>query len=200
MRIPSMVSSFYFLLIYYRLNKKGDAIMYGKVKETIEVYDDWYKIPGFSSYDIGKQTKYVRSHKHYRSDSHHIMKDSVALPDHNPSIQLTDDAGVSRYVKREFLYEKTFGMGYPLEPRGQEEIYMGGMMKPNRYMKGDVQPTPLDETYDTIDKKYGSPNDVVRFPTSYYDNTDDSAVELDFSKLSQPQMVKPFTYDYSLNK
>lgn len=170
-----------------------------KTKEVIEVYDEWYQIPGFSSYDIGKNTKYVRSHKHFKSDSHHIMKSSLALPNDNPSIQMTDDAGVSRWVKREFLYDKTFNMGYLLKPRNQEEVYKGGMVRTNRYMKGDVQLVDLNKTYADEVVKYGPEHTIERLPVSLVDQQEEGTFTLDFSKPYKPKMIKPFTYDYSLN-
>lgn len=199
MRIPAMVSSFYFLLIYYKLNKKGGKHMkfeFGETKEPREVYDEWRKIPGFSSYDIGRNTKYVRSHKHYKSDSHHIMKQSIASLEKNPSIQLTDDAGMSRLVSRDELYDLAFN-SEEYEERGQYEVYFGGMMKPNRYMKAAVQPVGTGH-YDRENIKYGPDDQIIRYPVSY--NPEDKFFTLNFSNSRDPIMVKPFTYDYSLNK
>ena len=36
--------------------------------------DEWYIIPGYTSYDINKITGDIRSHKHYKEDLYHIMK------------------------------------------------------------------------------------------------------------------------------
>lgn len=168
--------------------------MYGKTKEP-EVYDEWYKIPGFSSYDIGKNTKYVRSHKHYKSDSHHIMKQSKRPLDENPSIQLTDDAGMSRLVSRDELYDLAFN-SEGSEERGQYEVYFGGMVKPNRYMKAAVQPVYTGK-YDRENIKYGPDELILRYPVSW--DVNDKFYTLNFSNPESPIMIKPFTYDYSKN-
>lgn len=168
--------------------------MYKKIKEP-EVYDEWYKIPGFSSYDIGKNTKYVRSHKHYKSDSHHIMKHSIAPLNLNPSIQLTDDAGMSRLISREKLYDLALNSG-KCKKRGQYDVYSGGMVKPNRYMKAAVQPV-YTGNYDRENIKYGPAEYIVRYPVSY--DADDKFYTLNFSNPGDPKMIKPFTYDYSKN-
>lgn len=144
--------------------------------EKERVVDDWYIIPGFSSYDIGYNTKYIRSHKHFKRDSHHIMKQSKRPINENPSVLLTDDAGVSRHIKRQFLYDKTFNMGYPLEKRNQNDVYLGGMKKYNRYMKGDVQLLKgvnyVDENdrygYNTIEPNFHIYNPIIPTTNEYY--------------------------------
>lgn len=168
--------------------------MYRNFKEP-EIYDEWYKIPGFSSYDIGKNTKYVRSHKHYKSDSHHIMKNSKAPLNSNPVIQLTDDAGMARLITRNELYDLAFNSG-ECEERGQYEVYLGGMVKPNRYMKAAIQPVYTGK-YDRENIKYGPDNLILRYPVSY--NANDKFYTLNFSNPGDPKMIKPFTYDYSKN-
>lgn len=166
-----------------------------QTKETTMVNDEWYKIPGFSSYDIGKHTKYIRSHKHYKRDYHHIMKQSIEQFDENPKILLTDDAGISRKVDREFLYNKTFNMGFELVKRPENEIYMGGMNTINRYRKSTIQPVNLDINFPT-ENNYAYTTSGL----SPIIQLDDNNYTLDFSCPISTKLVKPFTYDYSLNK
>ena len=40
---------------------------------------EWYRIPGFSSYEISKHTKLVRSMKHHKKHPFHIMKESKEM-------------------------------------------------------------------------------------------------------------------------
>lgn len=104
------------------------------------------------------------------------MKQSKRPINENPSVLLTDDAGVSRHIKRQFLYDKTFNMGYPLEKRNQNDVYLGGMKKYNRYMKGDVQLLKgvnyVDENdrygYNTIEPNFHIYNPIIPTTNEYY--------------------------------
>ena len=94
---------------------------------------NWYKIPGFSAYDINYFTKEIRSCKHYKA-GFHIMQviDSGA-------VKLIDDHGVRRYIKVDSVYDITFNHGNKLEPRGDQDMYCGGMTRINSPKASSVQ-------------------------------------------------------------
>ena len=168
--------------------------------EKDHVYDEWYVIPGFSSYDIGYNTKYIRSHKHFKKDSHHIMKQSIEPYGANPPVLLTDDAGISKEIKRQFLYDKTFNMGYPLVKRNQNDVYVGGMKKYNRYMKGDVQ-LLKDVTYANEENRYGY-NTVETDFSAYIPNIADIDYTIPtFGVVTDDRgFIIPFTVNCTENK
>lgn len=105
----------------------------------------WYVIPGYCSYEINIETQEVRSNKHFRADSHHIMK----VYD-DGTVRITDDFGVRRSITPEELYDITFNQGYELKPRAGEDVYCGGMAKVNRNMIGNLN--ILDGTYYAIEE------------------------------------------------
>lgn len=95
---------------------------------------NWYKIPGFASYDINFYTKEVRSCKHYNT-GFHIMKQS-----NTGAVTVVDDYGNRKYIKVDELYDITFNQGNTLEPRGEYDMYCGGMQRVNRRKPGQVKP------------------------------------------------------------
>lgn len=86
---------------------------------------NWYKIPGFGSYDINYYDKTVRSCKHFNI-GFHIMKET------NGKVTIVDDYGNSKRMSVEDLYNLTFNSGVKLEPRGEYDMYCGGMQRVNR--------------------------------------------------------------------
>ena len=95
---------------------------------------NWYKIPGFSSYDINYYTKEVRSCKHFNS-GFHIMKKS-----NTGCVTIVDNYGIRKYISVDDLYDITFNQGNKLEPRGDLEMYCGGMQRINRRKEGQIKP------------------------------------------------------------
>lgn len=87
---------------------------------------EWYEIYGHRFYDINVNTGEIRSHKHFKSDPHHIMKVR------NGYVTVTDDYGKSHRVSPKDLYIQTFNMGHKLVPMGSEELNAGGMQHLNR--------------------------------------------------------------------
>lgn len=176
------------------------------------MYDnEWYKIPGYTSYDINRITKDIRSHKHYKEDLYHIMK----VYEGNVIIA-TDDAGVSRRAKVEELYDRTFNRGYPLYKRETGEVYKSGMLKEMRYMMGDVNYT--NNSYTPEIDKYQETGEIRRvnlypgkekttpidlpYKNIVSEQYNDGSITLDFSKITssnKPKMVKLFTINLSKN-
>lgn len=105
---------------------------------------NWYTIPGFTSYEINIHNKQVRSNKHYKKDSHHIMKVYG-----NNTIKIVDDFGKPTRVNVDDLYELTFNSGYKLNPRGDDEVYISGMYKGMRNSIAEVV-AKKDEEYVTL--------------------------------------------------
>lgn len=96
---------------------------------------NWYSIPGFSSYDINYNTGEIRSCKHFNT-GFHIMKVT------NDKVTLVDDKGNSKRMKVKDLYNITFNMGNKLEPRGEYDMYCGGMKRVNRKKEGSKYAEP----------------------------------------------------------
>lgn len=109
----------------------------------------WYKIPGFPSYDINYFTHQIRSCKHFNT-GFHIMKEK------NGKVRLVDDCGVSKTLRVIDLYTLTFASGHPLEPRGEFEMYTGGMKKINRRSVYEA-PSSNDESSDGKPKYIWTP-------------------------------------------
>lgn len=95
---------------------------------------NWYKIPGFSSYDINYNTLEIRSCKHFNT-GFHIMKVTSG------KVNLVDDKGNSQRITVSDVFNRTFNMGYPLEPRGEYDMYCSGMQRINRKKKGSKYDT-----------------------------------------------------------
>lgn len=93
---------------------------------------EWYVVPGFSWYDININTKEIRSHKHYKSDAFHIMKNN------NGRVRIVDDYGQSRSMKVKYLYDLTFNSSKELQPASENVSRAGGMFKVNRNMDSNV--------------------------------------------------------------
>lgn len=93
-------------------------------------YYKWFIIPGFSFYEINIDTKEVRSNKHWKSDSHHIIK--ASSENSRYKFVLTDDYGKKQTKNAEELYELTFNSGHKLQFRPELWQSMGGMTKFNR--------------------------------------------------------------------
>lgn len=89
----------------------------------------WFIIPGFSFYEININTREVRSNKHYKNDSHHIMKGSKTR---GGSTVIVDDYGIPRRVLVDYLYDLTFNSGHKLQFRADVWQPTGGMLKFNR--------------------------------------------------------------------
>lgn len=87
----------------------------------------WFIIPGFSFYDINVNTKEVRSNKHWKSDSHHIMKEYD-----DGCVVIVDDYGESRRMDVDELYDLTFNSDHKLRFRANSWQSTGGMLKFNR--------------------------------------------------------------------
>lgn len=87
---------------------------------------EWYEIYGYRFYDINIYTKAVRSHKHFKADPFHYMKQTAGY------VTITDDYGKSKRVKVDDLYIQTFNMGHPIHPTGENALCAGGMLKVNR--------------------------------------------------------------------
>lgn len=94
----------------------------------------WYKIPGFASYDINYATKEIRSCKHFNS-GFHIMKVSKS-----GTVRLVDDYGNPKNIRVDEVIDIAFNQGHKLEPRGEYEMYCGGMQRINRRKEGQVKP------------------------------------------------------------
>lgn len=96
----------------------------------------WYKIPGFASYDINYQTGEVRSCKHFNT-GFHIMKQ-----DKKKRVTIVDDYGNPQKISIDDIFELTFNSGNALEPRGEWDMYCGGMQRVNRKKKGSAYTEP----------------------------------------------------------
>lgn len=96
----------------------------------------WYKIPGFTSYDINYNTREVRSCKHFNS-GFHIMKQ-----DKKRRVTIVDDYGNPQKIDVDTLFETTFNSGNKLEPRGEWDMYCGGMQRVNRKKEGSKYAQP----------------------------------------------------------
>lgn len=142
---------------------------------------NWYIIPGFSSYDMNINTKDIRSHKHYKRDLHHIMK----VSDQN-TVTVTDDAGTSKRMNVDELYDLTFNKGYELRPRSDNASFRNGMVKSMRYMEGNVTGFPNSSI----------PHPILGHAPILCENKNDGYIILDFTKIVEPTMIKPFTIDY----
>ena len=94
---------------------------------------NWYKIPGYSSYDINYYTREVRSCKHFNSGFHIMSVRSGA-------VRVVDDYGNPRSIKVADLYNLTFNSGNKLEPRGEYEMYCSGMVRANRRKDKNLKP------------------------------------------------------------
>ena len=79
---------------------------------------EWYEIYGYRFYDINIYTKAIRSHKHFKADPFHYMKQTAGY--------------VTKRVKVDDLYIQTFNMGHPIHPTGEDALCAGGMLKVNR--------------------------------------------------------------------
>lgn len=90
---------------------------------------NWYKIPGFASYDINYNTMEIRSCKHFNT-GFHIMKVT------NGKVTLVDDKGNPQRILVTDVFNITFNMGNKLEPRGEYDMYCSGMQRINRKKKG----------------------------------------------------------------
>lgn len=90
---------------------------------------EWYEVYGHRFYDINVKTGEIRSHKHFKSNPHHIMKVT------NGCVTITDDYGKSHRESVKELYIQTFNMGHKLVPMGSAEINAGGMQHINRNFK-----------------------------------------------------------------
>lgn len=91
---------------------------------------NWYKIPGFISYDINPHTMQIRSCKHFNT-GFHIMKE-----DKSGRVGIVDDYGNTKKLTPLEIYNITFNSGKPLEPRGEYDMYCSGMKRINRKKKG----------------------------------------------------------------
>lgn len=130
------------------------------------LYDtNWFIIPGFSWYDINKETGQIRSHKHYKSDAFHIM----SINKKDGRVTLVDDYGVTKKKKPTDLYNLTFNSDNPLMPAPENVRRAGGMFKVNRNMDSNIN--ILNGTY-----------------TPIQDNTQDEGILPDFGIR-----IKPFT-------
>lgn len=146
---------------------------------------EWYTIPGFRSYEISSHTRLIRSLKHYKKDCFHIMKVSKA-----GTVQVTDDYGVSRRMRVDDLYDITFNQGNELKPRGDRDVWKGGMIKANRSMIADVD--ILGGTQNpTKNVKQQTPVNLS-FAVPIAEDNSKQTFTLDFSKLSH---IKPFTFE-----
>lgn len=96
----------------------------------------WYKIPGFASYDINYYTREVRSCKHFNV-GFHIMKQ-----DKKNRVTIIDDYGNSQKMDVNRLFDITFNCGNKLEPRGEWDMYRGGMQRINRKKAGSKYADP----------------------------------------------------------
>lgn len=94
--------------------------------------NNWFVIPGFSWYDINRDTLEVRSHKHYKSDAFHIMKVK------NGKVRIVDDYGQSRTMKVQYLYDLTFNSGNKTQIAPDNISRAGGMFKVNRNMESNI--------------------------------------------------------------
>lgn len=142
----------------------------------------WYRIPGFECYDINKDTKEVRSSKHYKKDKFHIMKVRYG------KVTIVDDYGKPTTISVDDLYDMTFNGKYPIKPVGDYEYWANTMTKSCRNLEANVD--ILNGIYNSIED---SGNEFI----------------LDFSKIdrSEPkrydaietQNIKPF-YCLPFNK
>lgn len=94
---------------------------------------NWYTIPGFTSYEINIRTKDIRSNKHFKKDSHHIMK---VYDDGN--VRIVNDYGEPTRISPEEAYNLTFNSGHKLNPRGDYDVYKSGMIKGMRNSKAGL--------------------------------------------------------------
>ena len=132
----------------------------------IKIPANWYTIPGFTSYEINIHTKDIRSNKHFSKDPHHIMKVN------NNKVRIVDDFGKPVRVDVNDIYNLTFNSGKKLKPRGDNDIYIGGMIKGLRNSVAEI----IDD-----EEKY---------------------VTLDFCNIVNNEtcrLIKPFTIDLSKN-
>lgn len=129
---------------------------------------NWYRIPTFECYDINVHDKRVRSSKHYKKDSFHIMQVI------NGKVTIVSDTGKPTRIKVDDLYELTFHSKYPLHPVGDYEFWVNTMNKTCRKLSSNVD--IVNGTYTPI---YAEPK---------------SEFVLDFSKIvsSEPKRYKPF--------
>lgn len=97
---------------------------------------NWYKIPGFISYDINPYTLEVRSCKHFNTGFHIMKQDSKGR------VTIVDNQGNPRKMSVSELYNITFSMGNPLEPRGEGDMYCSGMKRINRKKEGSKYAQP----------------------------------------------------------
>lgn len=56
------------------------------------------------------------------------------------AVTVVDDYGNRKYIKVDELYDITFNQGNTLEPRGEYDMYCGGMQRVNRRKPGQVKP------------------------------------------------------------
>lgn len=107
---------------------------------TNNIMQNWYMIPGFTSYNINYYTREVRSCKHFNCGFHIMTKKEG-------KVTLTDDSGKSRRVKVDYLYDLTFNSGNELKPRGDYEMWCGGMRKENRSLEYLTTPVKKEKKY-----------------------------------------------------